>query len=128
MSIGMSPFKAPYRYEATSFRDLIQMESRVQGARDFIQENIDIMNSLKNNLHQAQNQQKIYTDKKKMEKIFEIGDMVFLRLQPYKQTSINASGVEKLKPRFYGPYKAIKKIGEVDYKLEFPLDRRIHLS
>ena len=33
MSIGMSPFKALYGYEATTFGDLIIQESRVLGAR-----------------------------------------------------------------------------------------------
>ena len=43
MSIGMSPFKAIYGYEATTFGDLINQRSRVPGAKDFIQQNIDIM-------------------------------------------------------------------------------------
>ena len=64
MSIGMSPFKALYGYEATTFGDLINQESRVPGAQDFIQQSIDIMKSLKENLHHAQNQQKIYADRK----------------------------------------------------------------
>ena len=52
--------------------------------------------------------------------------MVFLRLQPYKQTSIKASGVEKLKPQFYGLYKVIKKIGGVAYELQIPSTSWIH--
>ena len=64
MSIGMSPFKALYGYEATTFGDLINQESRVPGAQDFIQKSIDIMKTLKDNLHHAQNQQKIYVDRK----------------------------------------------------------------
>ena len=36
------------------------------------------------------------------------------------------SGVEKLKPRFYGPYKVIRKVGEVAYELELPPNRKIH--
>ena len=56
MSIGMSPFKELYGYEATTFGDLINQESRVPGAKDFIQQSIDIMKTLKDNLHYAQNQ------------------------------------------------------------------------
>ena len=56
MSIGMSPFKTLYGYEATTFGDLIIQESRVPGAKDFIQQSIHIMKTLKDNLHHAQNQ------------------------------------------------------------------------
>ena len=102
MSIGMSPFKALYGYEATTFGDLIIQESRIPRAKDFIQQSIDIMKVLKDNLCHAQNQQKIYADQKWVERSFQIGDLVFLRLQPYKQSSLKNSGAEKLKPRFYG--------------------------
>ena len=52
--------------------------------------------------------------------------MVFVRLQPYKQSTLKRSGAEKLKPRFYGPYKIIKKVGEVAYELELPPNSKIH--
>ena len=73
------------------------------------------MKTLKDNLHHAQNQQKIYADRKRVERSFQIGDLVFLRLQPYKQSSLKISGAEKLKLCFYGPYKVLRRIGEVAY-------------
>lgn len=115
MSTGMSPFKVLYGYEDTSFGDLVQ-DSRVPGAKDFVQQNIDIMRTLKENIQQAQNQQKLYADKNRVERSFKEGDMVLLRLHPYKQSSIKPSGAEKLKPRFYGPYKVLRRIGEVAYE------------
>ena len=36
------------------------------------------------------------------------------------------NGAEKLKPKFYGPYFIIRRIGEVAYELELPRDSRIH--
>jgi hypothetical protein len=52
---------------------------------------------------------------------------VFLRLQPYRQSSLKKSGVDqKLKPRFYGPYRVTKRVGEVDYELDFPEGSNIH--
>jgi hypothetical protein len=53
-------------------------------------------------------------------------DLVFPRLQPYKQSSLKKSGAEKLKPRFYGPYRVIRKVGEVAYEIEQPEGSRIH--
>jgi hypothetical protein len=52
-----------------------------------------------------------------------------LRLQQYRQASIKRSGVEKLQPRFFGPYRVSKRIGAVAYELELelPQGRKIHV-
>ena len=52
--------------------------------------------------------------------------MVILRLHPYTQSSSKRSGEEKLKPKFYGPYRVIRRIGEVAYELELPEGSKIH--
>jgi hypothetical protein len=51
---------------------------------------------------------------------FDVGDLVFLRLQPYRHSSLKTSGDEKLKPRFYGPYRIMHRVGKVSYKLDLP--------
>jgi hypothetical protein len=51
---------------------------------------------------------------------------VFLKLQPYKKTSLKAQGHQKLAPKFYRPYQIIKHIGYVDYKLALPTTSKIH--
>jgi hypothetical protein len=65
-------------------------------------------------------------DKHKIERGFEVGDLVFLRLQPYRQSSLKKSGAEKLKPRFYGPYRIMRRVGKVAYELELPEGSKIH--
>jgi hypothetical protein len=47
-------------------------------------------------------------------------------LQPYRQASIKRSGVEKLQPHLFGPYRVSRRIGAVDYELELPQGRKIH--
>ena len=61
-----------------------------------------------------------------MERTFEVGDLVYLRLQPYKQASIKRSGAEKLQPCFFVPYRVNRKVGAVAYELELPQGIKIH--
>ena len=48
------------------------------------------------------------------------GYLVFLRLQPHKQTSSKNNRTKKLRPQIYGPYNVTKRIGKVAYELELP--------
>ena len=68
----------------------------------------------------------MYNDRHRIERSFEVGDLVYLRLQPYRQSSLKGTGKEKLKPQFYGPYRVVLRIGEVAYELELPEGSRIH--
>jgi hypothetical protein len=75
----------------------------------------------------AQNRMKQQVDQHRSERIFEVGDWVFLRLQPYKQMSLKQGKKDnKLSPKYYGPYKVLQKIGTMAYKLEFPAYSRVH--
>ena len=58
ISIRMTPFMALYGYEALSFADLVFGDCKAQKAKYWLQDNQDILKSLKDNLQMAQNQQK----------------------------------------------------------------------
>jgi hypothetical protein len=126
MSIGMSPFRALYSYDPLTFVEIVFGDSRAPMVQDWIQMSQDILRELKDHLHRAQNQQKVQADKHRVERTFEVGDLVYLRLQPYRQASIKKNGTEKLKPRFYGPYRVKRKVGTIAYELELPQERKIH--
>ncbi|KAE8690574.1 hypothetical protein F3Y22_tig00110894pilonHSYRG00006 [Hibiscus syriacus] len=57
---------------------------------------------------------------------FQEGDEVYLKLQPYRQTSLALMKNLKLAARFFGPYKIQKRIGQVTYKLELPPESKSH--
>lgn len=126
MSIGMAPFKALYRYGPFSFMNIVLGNSHTLWARNWLEEGQDILRFLKENLQRVQNQPKIYADKHQIERSFKVGDLVYLRLQPYKQSSLTAKGKENSKPRFYGPYRVTCRIGEVAYELELLEGSCIH--
>jgi hypothetical protein len=87
---------------------------------DHIKHQQQVLQSLKDNLTMAHNCMKQQEDQHHSERSFEVGDWVFLRLQPYKQMSLNqAKKNNKLSPKYYGPYKVLQNIGTMEYKLEF---------
>ncbi|KAJ0566310.1 hypothetical protein HanIR_Chr06g0272321 [Helianthus annuus] len=51
----------------------------------------------------------------RMDKQFNVGDMVFLRLRDYRQHSVQFRQNKKLSKRFYGRFKVLEKIGSVAY-------------
>ena len=120
MLIRMTPFKDLYGYDSTTFVDQAFGDSRSPKSKYWIQESQDILRTLKDNLQMAQNQQKIYADKHRVERIFEVGDLVYLCLHPYRKSSLKMKGTDKLKPQFYGPYRILRQVGEVAYELELP--------
>jgi hypothetical protein len=61
-----------------------------------------------------------------MERNFEPGDMVYMKLQPYVQSSIAPRSNKKLSFRYYGPFRVLECVGEVAYKLDLPATSRIH--
>ncbi|KAL0319955.1 UNVERIFIED_CONTAM: hypothetical protein Sradi_5257000 [Sesamum radiatum] len=93
---------------------------------ELIQERVKVLQLLKENLQQAQQRMKSYADKKRTEREFEVGDEVFLKLQPYKQTSIALRKQLKLSAKYFGPYKFLERIGKVAYRLELPPGLKIH--
>jgi hypothetical protein len=106
--------------------DLVFRDSRAPKAKYWIIESQDILKVLKENLQMAHNQKKVSVDRHKIEHSFKVGDLVFLRLQPYKKSSLKKSGEENLNPRFYGPYRIIRRVGKVSYELELPDGSQIH--
>lgn len=86
----------------------------------------EIVKDLRVNIKEAQARMKQVYDRHHREREFEEGDWVYLRLQPYRQSSLSLRKNVKLAPRFYGPFQVLKRVGVVAYKLALPKESRIH--
>jgi len=81
---------------------------------------------IRQQLLRAQQRMKSQADKHRSERSFQVGDLVYLKLQPYIQQSVQARGNQKLAFRFFGPYKILQRVGEVAYKLDLPSSSQVH--
>ena len=57
---------------------------------------------------------------------FQVGDSVFLKLQPYDQSTLAPWANQKLAFKYCGPLKVIACIGSVACKLELPTSSTVH--
>jgi hypothetical protein len=69
---------------------------------------------------------KVAADKKRSDRIFQVGEIVLLKLQTYAQLSIVNRPCPKLAMKYFGPYKVLEKIGVAAYKLELPATSQVH--
>jgi hypothetical protein len=71
---------------------------------DHIGNQQEVLKLLKDKLVMAQNRMKQQVDQHRSESEFEVGDWVFIRIQPYKQMSLKHKNKEnKLAPKYCGP-------------------------
>jgi hypothetical protein len=127
ISSKMSPFLALYGYHPPSIKSPLKGNTKVQEVEENIGNQKEVLKLLKDNLVMAQNRMKQKVDQHRREREFEVGNWVFLRLQPYKKMSLKQQKKDnKLAPKYYGPYKVLQRIGSMAYKLELPPSSCVH--
>ncbi|KAM2118243.1 hypothetical protein ACFX1R_011686 [Malus domestica] len=121
-----TPFEIVYGYPPPQVIPYEMGTTKMETVEQELMNRDKVLLILKNNLMVAQNRMKQYTDKKRTERYFEVGDFVYLKLIPYQLQALSPHSYHKLQPRYYGPYEILEKIGPVVYKLKLPSETRIH--
>jgi hypothetical protein len=86
---------------------------------DILLESKENIRMVRENLKTTQSRQRSYTDTRRRELSFEVGDYVYLKVSPIR--GIKRFGVQgKLAPRYIGPYQIQARRGEVAYQLSLP--------
>jgi transposase InsO family protein len=125
-ALTYSPFEVLYGYSPRHFGVDVLSACPVPSLSDWIQEKAIMTDLIQQHLKRAQHRMKQQADKNRVERQFSVGDLVFLKLQPYVQTSVARRSCQKLAFRYFGPYRVLAKIGSVAYKLELPATSAIH--
>ncbi|GJT99692.1 putative reverse transcriptase domain-containing protein [Tanacetum coccineum] len=86
---------------------------------ELIRDMIEKIIQIKYRLLTARSCQKSYVDKRTKPLEFEVGNMVLLKVSPWKG-AVRFGKREKLSPRYIGPFRIIARVGPVAYTLELP--------
>lgn len=125
-ALGKTPFEVLYGHSPRHLGITNTSNPVPQDLEEWLADREMLMDVIKQQLHRACHRMKNQADKKRSKRVFEVNDLVYIRLQPYIQTSVAARSNQKLSYKYFRPFKILQKVGAVAYKVDLPSDARIH--
>ena len=107
-SLNVIPFQALYGFPPHQVAEVILPDCPEEGARNILQTRQLANQLIKDNLLKAQARIKHQADKHRVERQLEVGDMVYLKLQPYRHSSLSIHRSLKLHSKYYGPFRILE--------------------
>ncbi|KAK9230741.1 hypothetical protein WN944_023713 [Citrus x changshan-huyou] len=125
-STKISPFEAVYGIPPPTLLSYVPGTTHIPAVDETLRDRDSILKDIRRNLVVAPNRMKTQSDHHRREVVFTVGDYIYLKLQPYCQKSVAFCSSLKLAPRYFGPYRILKRIGHVAYKLALPAGSQIN--
>lgn len=116
----MTHFQALYAKPPPLIAELMLAPLEGGHTQDELDKN-NIAQQIKDNLMKARERMKHFADRKRSDRKLEVGDMVHVKLQPYRHTSLSIHRHLKLHSKYYGPFRVLEKIGQIVYILLLPV-------
>ncbi|GJT13955.1 putative reverse transcriptase domain-containing protein [Tanacetum coccineum] len=107
-----APFEALYGRKCRSPVCWSEIGDSQLAGPEMIRETTEKIVQIKNRLLTARSRQKSYADVRRKPMEFQVGDMVMLKVSPWKGI-IHFGKRGKLSPRYIGPFKIIERIAEI---------------
>lgn len=125
-SLKMTPFQALYGFPPPLIVEDIMPDIPDISTQEQLLNRQLANQVIKDNLSKAQARIKNQADKHRLDQHFSVGDMVYLKLQPYRHTSLSTHRCLKLHSKYYGPFRVLEKIGKAAYRLLLPEGCQLH--
>jgi hypothetical protein len=104
----MTPFQALYGFKPPMVTEVIIPDCPDLTAQEQLRNRHAVQQVIKDNLLKAHARIKQQVDKHRTEREFNIGDMVYLKIQPYRHTSLSTHKSIKLLQSFMGHLESWK--------------------
>ncbi|GJU19323.1 putative reverse transcriptase domain-containing protein [Tanacetum coccineum] len=122
-SIKMPPYEMLYGRRCRTPVCWDEVGSRELASTDVVLATTEKIETIRERLKAAQDRWKSYANNRRRPIEFNVGDFVMLKVSPWKGV-LRFKNKGKLSPRFIGPFKILKRVGEVAYVLELPEEMR----
>ncbi|KAK6145284.1 hypothetical protein DH2020_022104 [Rehmannia glutinosa] len=115
----MAPYEVLYGRKCRSPVHWDEICERKLLGPDIVREMTEVVTQIRQMMGIAQSRQKTYSDQRRRMLEFSVGDRVFLKVAPMKGV-MRFGKKGKLSPRYIGPFRITKRIGDVAYRLDLP--------
>ena len=125
-STGMTPFYADYGRNVSPIIRHDRTETKVDSAEKLATKLIEISENVTKGLVQAARRQEKQANRHRRDYQFQIDDLVLVKMSQFSPDIYKDLPNKKLGPKWVGPYKVIKRIGNAACKLDLPASSRVH--